>query len=195
MENSLLYTFSTIAQALGGAFALLSAFVLYRFQSLDGSMKKSSQELVSMWPTAAETESYLMLQGLSAWRLLTKVTEAQIARRKALEPQWALGYTQVVARERLIAGARQYMRLTCTFWPALGLTFLVMTVSVLVTRNAHDIVSTRTICYIHILTMLGVVAFAACLISYLAVIYAALVDREGDRVAKERAATLIIRDP
>ena len=35
MENSILYTFSTIAQALGGAFALLSAFVLFRFQSLE----------------------------------------------------------------------------------------------------------------------------------------------------------------
>src|SRR6202021_1555486 len=35
MQNAILYTFSTIAQALGGAFALLAAFVLYRFQSLD----------------------------------------------------------------------------------------------------------------------------------------------------------------
>lgn len=33
MEHALLYTFSTIAQALGGAFALLSAFMLYRLQS------------------------------------------------------------------------------------------------------------------------------------------------------------------
>jgi hypothetical protein len=30
MDNGLLYTYSTIAQALGGAFALLAAFVLYR---------------------------------------------------------------------------------------------------------------------------------------------------------------------
>jgi len=34
MENALLYTFSTIAQALGGSFPLVAAFVLYRFQLL-----------------------------------------------------------------------------------------------------------------------------------------------------------------
>jgi hypothetical protein len=38
MENSILYTFSTIAQVLGGASALLAAFVLFRFQSLDASV-------------------------------------------------------------------------------------------------------------------------------------------------------------
>jgi hypothetical protein len=38
MENALLYTFSTIAQALGGAFALLAAFVLYRFEVLSKIM-------------------------------------------------------------------------------------------------------------------------------------------------------------
>jgi hypothetical protein len=46
MENSILYTFSTLAQALGGAFALLSAFVLFRFQSLDASMLNASNEAV-----------------------------------------------------------------------------------------------------------------------------------------------------
>jgi hypothetical protein len=45
MENALLYTFSTIAQALGGAFALLAAFVLYRFQSLGPMMVHDSAEI------------------------------------------------------------------------------------------------------------------------------------------------------
>lgn len=35
MQNALLYTFSTIAQTLAGAIALLGAFVLYRLQSWD----------------------------------------------------------------------------------------------------------------------------------------------------------------
>src|ERR1700722_3551623 len=178
MENSVLYTFSTIAQALGGAFALLSAFVLYRFQSLDASMKTASQELLSIWATAAEAESYLILQGLSAWKLLVSAAETRIQRRRAVEPGFALGYAIVAARERLIAGVRQQRILMQTFWPALGLTFVVMTVSVAITGAAHDIVTSWTICYIHGLTIMGVVAFASCLISYLTVIYAALVDRE-----------------
>lgn len=49
MENSILYTFSTIAQALGGAFALLAAFVLFRFQSLDASMLNASTGLRRIW--------------------------------------------------------------------------------------------------------------------------------------------------
>ena len=32
MDNALYYTFSTIAQTLGGAIALLGAFVFYRLQ-------------------------------------------------------------------------------------------------------------------------------------------------------------------
>ena len=42
MESGLLYTFSTIAQALGGAFALLAAFVLFRFQYMKSSMWQDS---------------------------------------------------------------------------------------------------------------------------------------------------------
>ena len=45
MENALLYTFSTIAQALGGAFALLAAFVLYRFQSIGPMMTHDSAQI------------------------------------------------------------------------------------------------------------------------------------------------------
>lgn len=45
MQNALLYTFSTIAQALGGAFALLAAFVLYRFQSLGPMMAHDSAQV------------------------------------------------------------------------------------------------------------------------------------------------------
>jgi hypothetical protein len=46
MENALLYTFTTIAQALGGTFALLAAFVLYRFQTLNDVMALDAAELV-----------------------------------------------------------------------------------------------------------------------------------------------------
>jgi hypothetical protein len=47
-ENGILYTFSTIAQALGGAFGFLSAFVLYRFQSLNRAMEKDAIPLRGM---------------------------------------------------------------------------------------------------------------------------------------------------
>jgi hypothetical protein len=49
MENGLLYTFSTIAQALGGAFALLSAFVLFYFQALQKNMAEDAETLADNW--------------------------------------------------------------------------------------------------------------------------------------------------
>lgn len=39
MENALLYTFSTIAQTLGGLLALIGAFVLYRHQNLTSEIE------------------------------------------------------------------------------------------------------------------------------------------------------------
>jgi hypothetical protein len=39
MQNALLYTFSTISQTLAGAIALLGAFVLYRLQAVDASIR------------------------------------------------------------------------------------------------------------------------------------------------------------
>jgi hypothetical protein len=38
MENTLYYTFSTIAQVLAGAIALLGAFILYRLQKLNNGL-------------------------------------------------------------------------------------------------------------------------------------------------------------
>ena len=48
MENALLYTFTTIAQALGGTFALLAAFILYRFQTLNDLMALEAGELMQI---------------------------------------------------------------------------------------------------------------------------------------------------
>lgn len=45
MENSFFYTFSTIAQTLAGAIALLAAFVLYRLQSLNVEIESIGERL------------------------------------------------------------------------------------------------------------------------------------------------------
>ena len=45
METALYYTFSTIAQTLGGAIALLGGFVLYRFQLLARSIEDTAEYL------------------------------------------------------------------------------------------------------------------------------------------------------
>ncbi len=47
MENALYYTFSTIAQALAAAIALLGAFTLYRLQLLQAAMLEAAAILKS----------------------------------------------------------------------------------------------------------------------------------------------------
>lgn len=49
MDTALYYTFSTIAQTLAGAIALLSAFVLYQLQSLHKEMEEKSGTVICQY--------------------------------------------------------------------------------------------------------------------------------------------------
>lgn len=46
MENALFYTFSTIAQTLAAAIALLGAFVLYRLQTLNAELEDAGLSVI-----------------------------------------------------------------------------------------------------------------------------------------------------
>ena len=189
MENSILYTFSTIAQALGGAFALLSAFVLFRFQSLDASMLNASKGLRSIWKTPSDLETYDTLRGLSVWPSLNKAIDAQILRMTAAheEPSFEAMATQT----RLRAGQSLHGFITWSFWLAVSLTFLVMTSSVAILPLAHEISQTYSLKCIHALNFGGVAAFALCMVSYVFVIYAALLSRYGKHIIQPRIDALI----
>ena len=189
MENSVLYTFSTIAQALGGAFALLSAFVLFRFQSLDASMLNASVGLRSIWKTSADLECYDTLSGLSVWPSLNKAIDAQIARMTAAhqEPSFEV----LATKTRLRAGESLRFYLTWSFWLAVSLTFVVMTGSVAIIPYAHEIAETQSLKFIHTLNLAGVGAFALCMLSYLVVINAALMSRYGKHIIQPRIDALI----
>lgn len=189
MENSILYTFSTIAQALGGAFALLSAFVLFRFQSLDASMLNASVGLRSIWKTPADLESYDTLRGLSVWPSLNKAIDARIARMAAANEKPT--FEVMAAKTRLRAGQSLHRVLTLAFWVAVSLTFLVMVGSVAVIPYAHEIADTHSLKWIHALNLAGVGAFALCMVSYVFVIYAALVSRYGKHIIQPRIEALI----
>jgi hypothetical protein len=189
MENSILYTFSTIAQALAGAFALLSAFVLFRFQSLDASMMNASKGLRSIWKTPADLESYDTLRGLSVWPSLNKAIDARMARMIAANEEPS--FEAMATKARLRAGRSLHRLLTWAFWLAVLLTFLVMTGSVAVIPYAHEIAETHTLKCIHNLNLVGVAAFALCMVSYVFVIYAALLNRYGKNIFQPRIDALI----
>jgi hypothetical protein len=189
MENSILYTFSTIAQALGGAFALLSAFVLFRFQSLDASMLNASIGLRSIWKTPADVETYDTLRGLSVWPSLNRAIDAQFARMTAAHQEPS--FEAMATKTRLRAGERLHFFLTWSFWVAVSLTFLVMAGSVTIIPYAHEFAETHSLRWIHALNLAGVVAFALCMLSYMFVIYVALVNRYGKHIIQPRIDALI----
>jgi hypothetical protein len=189
MESSILYTFSTIAQALGGAFALLSAFVLFRFQSLDASMTNVSVGLRCIWKSQADLESYDTLRGLSVWPSLNKAIDAQIDRMIAAHE--TPSFEVMATKTRLKAGESLHSFLTAVFWVAVLLTFLVMTSSVAIIPYAHDIAETHGPKWIHWLNIGGVVAFGLCMLSYMVVIYSALLSRYGKHIIEPRIEALI----
>lgn len=55
MDTALFYTFSTIAQTLAGAIALLGAFVLYRLQSLSAEIVEKSLVVLGFYKGAHKT--------------------------------------------------------------------------------------------------------------------------------------------
>jgi hypothetical protein len=120
---------------------------------------------------------------------LNKAIDAQIARMIAAheEPSFEV----MAAKTRLRAGQSLHFFLTWSFWLAVSLTFLVMTASVATIPYAHEIVEMHSVKWIHALNLAGVGAFALCMVSYMFVIYAALVSRYGKHIIQPRIDALI----
>jgi hypothetical protein len=66
-----------------------------------------------------------------------------------------------------------------------------MTGSVAVLPYAHEIAQTYSLKCIHALNLAGVIAFALCMVSYMFVIYAALLSRYGKTIIQPRIDALI----
>jgi hypothetical protein len=104
MENALLYTFSTIAQALGGAIALLSAFVLYRLQSLDALMWQDSDDLSDAIPNGEPQIQHDQRRAQGAWK------DILIEVKKLADESHRLGLANAYGRK----GKGPFLRLSTT---------------------------------------------------------------------------------
>jgi hypothetical protein len=164
MENALLYTFSTIAQTLGGAIALLSAFVLYRFQSLDDALDRDTKTLRDGFTAhGGKASSY---EELEAERQYLKILEL-------LKTEAAHGNTySVPIFKRLKHGIERKKRITDAFMAALLCTGTGMMLSILMLPITHVLVARPAAAVLVLLA--GVVIFTACIWIYWLVISAAL---------------------
>ena len=153
MENALYYTFSTIAQTLGSAIALLGAFVLYRLQGLNASITHIvTQQIVQHY----DGQMHLTLEELHA-----RGKHDEFLKQVRISPA-SVGPDHLqlpIARlERLVAAKSS---LLAGFRFSLILTVVVSTLSVGFLAFVPSIVGNT--CLAMSLLVIGIFAFLACL--------------------------------
>jgi hypothetical protein len=168
MENALLYTFSTIAQALGGAFALLAAFALYRFQSLGPMMSLDSTQIrgeLSRGGANFERYDTFLVQGKYA-QLVNEID----AIRKLTQPKISASVEDFILRMK--GNAHLQTVLAKAFRRAAYTTGAVMFYSVAAIPFAHIVACVDVLSWL--LLIMGVGGFLACLHMFWAVIETAV---------------------
>jgi hypothetical protein len=157
MENALFYTFSTIAQALAAAMALLSAFALYRLQSIDSECQGLALTL------EAETSGGATIQALayrSDWAGVLGDYRQRVTTRI---PNPAPHVVDLAARiERRIPAIR---RIKIALWISLAVTAVVIAGSVIVLALVPVICAARAV------LCAGIVATLVCLSTYLWLVF------------------------
>jgi len=164
MDQSLYYTFSTIAQTLGAAIAFLGAFVLYRLQSLNAEIEDVVTQKLLQAHFSGET--ILALQQLHAGA--KHIDFLQRARSSA--PASAIEHLQTpLARLEALVTAKS--ALVCRFRWSLWLTVAVIGFAVAVLALVPAVMSCSRPEW---LLAVGVLAFVGCLVTYARLLLGAL---------------------
>ena len=163
MENSFFYTFSTIAQTLAGAIALLAAFVLYRLQSLNAEIEIVGDRLAAWVDLACQqppqqviNPSAFSLQGRNQYRELSALAERITVPANFDQAEFV--------RERLPVLLKGKSALVRRFGVALSLTIGLITVSIVVLTVAPFVAASSWACFV----LAGAaIWFAACMLAYI----------------------------
>ena len=161
MSNALFYTFSTIAQTLAGAMALLAAFLLYRLQTLNGTIERDAERIS------------LAIEGLHG-RARQFFDDGQYKELLAAAAQVAFPpghYRAETERTRLPRLLGKKTRLVRDFQVALYLTAGLITFSVLA-LILTPYAANRAWC-VTVMFVIGIVGFALCMASYIRVLKSA----------------------
>jgi hypothetical protein len=166
--NALYYTFSTIAQTLAGAIALLGAFVLYRLNGLNAGIDETARRLRTAYPSDSEPEMTAMIvhgryDGLLAYADKNRSQPGKQLREDIVD----------MARSDLAKLLATRRRLFWRFNVALVLTAGVMLLSVIILPFVPDLVRNHPNDAI-VYSLLGAIGFGGCVVSYLILIRAAL---------------------
>jgi hypothetical protein len=161
VDNALYYTFSTIAQALAAAMALLAAFAMYRLKAIDDESAGAAVMIESLTGGGAPIRQHSLL---SKWTKALEAIDRRIAEAKP-------GPEALALREQLADLRKAAGDVRRALWLALTATAIVMTGSV------------WALAYVPTLVKLGwgpsalgwgVVGFGACLLIYCWLVWQAL---------------------
>ena len=165
MDSALFYTFSTIAQTLGTAFALLAAFVLYRLQQVTTVIESASRVFII---------PYLPNEGARRLRAQGAYQEMH-ALLSSLEPtqvEFTKKHSFSAARSALVGGIELQRRLKQLLRASLALSVLVIFGAVAVLPFAPAIAASEGTAWITL--AIGLLAFGVCLGLYAFLIWQAV---------------------
>jgi hypothetical protein len=174
MEQGLLYTFSTIAQALGGAFALLSAFVLYYFQGLHKNTLEDAQTVSDNWMGPNRRMLYRTLISTADHQGVVRVADEQLAEYQGKPEAQHVPTIWQNALNRLRLSVNKRRAVLAKFKRSAFTTAFVMIGSVAVIPVAHVICGDANLS--RTVLVIGIGGFAVCLFQYWFLIKAAVYD-------------------
>jgi hypothetical protein len=154
MANAFFYTFSTIAQTLAAAIALLAAFLLYRFQGLNHEIDDNSMRLSLPLASVVGQKADFMHRRGQYRELLALAAETQFP---------VTTYQAKDERARLPVLLDLKDSLLCRFHVALYLTVGLITVSILALILTPSLADTSVAILI---LAVALVWFIGCMISY-----------------------------
>ena len=167
MENALFYTFSTIAQTLAGAIALLGAFVLYRLQSLGAELEDAA--LTAIQPYLPNDEISRLRGENNYDDLVTLLNTVAPSANKLAE----VNNTYVLSKRRALPSLLQLRRqLHRLMKISLALTIVLIAASVVVLSTTPLIATSTNVAYS--VFVVGILLFVVCLVLYVLLILKAV---------------------
>lgn len=171
MESTFFYTFSTIAQTLAGAIALLSAFVLYRLQALNAEIRDTGEYLAS-WADTVQGK----VNEAPAKSLFSRGHYNQLlgSAEQAVIPEGH--YAALIERERLRTLLILKPKCLRRFRTSLYLTAGLVTASILALTNTPCLASS---CCASSVLGGAMLWFVLCVASYVWLLHAVLADDQA----------------
>ena len=170
METALYYTFSTIAQTLAGAIALLGAFVLYRFQLLAGSVEDTTEYLCDEFKSKSLELHHKIERARfdMDYRLVHELSQAYSE--EGIDPQTIQKYHSARSRLDSMLSHRQSLLRYFNFSLIVTVLLILGSVAVLTYAPLLEVAGYGT----PVIFVIGSAWFAVCLYSFMAVLWKAL---------------------